>query len=157
MDDLLLRDVIDADLPIFFDHDRDPDAARMAAFTRKDPHDRAAFDAHWARIRKDPTIVIKTITVDGRVVGNVATFVMFGDREVTYEIGKADWGKGYATRALTQFLALLTERPLHARAAKDNAGSLRVLAKCGFVVVGADKGFANARGCEVEEVVLRLG
>ena len=27
-----LRDVIEADLPIFFEHQHDPDAARMAAF-----------------------------------------------------------------------------------------------------------------------------
>ena len=29
--------------------------------------------------------------------------------------------------------------------------------KCGFTVVGYGKGFANARGKEVEEVVLELG
>lgn len=154
--DVTLRDVVDADLPIFFAQQLDPDANHMAAFTRKNPEDRAAFDAHWKKIRADPTIVLKTILFEGRVVGSVASFVMFGDREVTYGIDKADWGKGLATRALTQFLALLPERPLHARAAKDNLASLRVLAKCGFVVTGHDKGFANARGCEVEEVVLRI-
>lgn len=155
--DLTLRDVTDDDLPTFFAHQLDPDANHMAAFTRKNPHDRAAFDAHWAKIRADPSIVLKTIVHDGRVVGSVASFVMFGEREVTYGIEKASWGKGLATRALARFLTLVTERPLHARAAKDNAASLRVLEKCGFVVTGHDKGFANARGCEVEEVVLRLG
>jgi RimJ/RimL family protein N-acetyltransferase len=154
--ELTLRDVVDADLPIFFAHNLDPDANHMAAFTRKDPEDRAAFDAHWKKIRSDPSIVLRTIVFEGRVVGSVASFVMFGDREVTYGIARDDWGKGLATRALTQFLALLSERPLHARAAKDNVASLRVLEKCGFVVTGHDKGFANARGCEVEEVVLRL-
>jgi hypothetical protein len=29
--------------------------------------------------------------------------------------------------------------------------------KCGFVQVGEDKGFANGRGAEVEEVIMRLG
>ena len=47
-------------------------------------------------------------------------------------------------------------RPLYARAAKDNIGSRRVLEKCGFVVIGEDKGYAHARGMETEEVVLRL-
>jgi RimJ/RimL family protein N-acetyltransferase len=61
-----------------------------------------------------------------------------------------------APEALRAFLAVDTERPLRARAAKDNVGSLRVLAKCGFEVIGEDIGFANARGQEIEEVVLSL-
>ena len=47
-------------------------------------------------------------------------------------------------------------RPLFARAAKDNAGSIRVLQKCGFGISGEDRGFANARSGEVDEFVLRL-
>ncbi|MGY3201486.1 GNAT family N-acetyltransferase [Streptomyces sp. TE5632] len=43
-----------------------------------------------------------------------------------------------------------------ARAAADNTGSVRVLEKCGFEVVGEDRGFANARGAEIDELVLRL-
>ena len=39
---------------------------------------------------------------------------------------------------------------------QDNLASLRVLEKCGFVVIGREKGFANARGMEIEEVVLEL-
>jgi ribosomal-protein-alanine N-acetyltransferase len=39
---------------------------------------------------------------------------------------------------------------------KDNVGSIRVLEKCGFVKVGEERGFANARGMEVEEVVMEL-
>jgi hypothetical protein len=31
-----------------------------------------------------------------------------------------------------------------------------VLAKCAFVIVGEDRGFANARGQEVEEFVLEM-
>ncbi len=34
--------------------------------------------------------------------------------------------------------------------------SLRVLEKCGFRIIGEDKGFANARGREVEEFLLEL-
>jgi RimJ/RimL family protein N-acetyltransferase len=81
---------------------------------------------------------------------------MGGDREITYGIARQFWGRGLATEALRAFLALDTERPLRARAAKDNIGSLRVLAKCGFEVTGEEIGFANARGQEIEEVVLRL-
>jgi RimJ/RimL family protein N-acetyltransferase len=47
-------------------------------------------------------------------------------------------------------------RPLVARAAADNVASLRVLEKCGFVRVGADGGFSNARGEDVDEIIFRL-
>ncbi len=53
-------------------------------------------------------------------------------------------------------LAEVVERPLHARAAKDNLASIRVLEKCGFVISGYDHGFADARGEEIEEVVMIL-
>ena len=39
---------------------------------------------------------------------------------------------------------------------KDSAASRRVLENCGFTVSAEDKGFADGRGAEVEEFVLRL-
>ena len=151
-----LRDVEAADLPIFFEQERDPVAIYMAAFTAKDPNDRAAFDAHWRKIMNDESIINKTILVDGQVAGNIATFVMFDEREVSYWLDQRYWGKGFATRALTIFLSQVPMRPLYARAAKDNIGSIRVLQKCGFVITGEDKGFANARGQEIEEYIFTL-
>jgi RimJ/RimL family protein N-acetyltransferase len=65
-----------------------------------------------------------------------------GQTEVTYWIERAAWGKGIATRALALLLELVTTRPLRARAASDNAGSLRVLQKCGFTAVGTETSFA---------------
>lgn len=128
----------------------------MAAFTAKDPNDRQAFDAHWEKIRSDENVVIKTITVGGEVVGHIASYVMFEKREVTYWIGKEFWGKGIATNALSEFLQVIKDRPLYARAAKDNAASLRVLEKCNFKITGEEIGHANARGEEIEEYVLKL-
>lgn len=63
---------------------------------------------------------------------------------------------GVASRALALLLELVPVRPLIGRAASDNAGSLKVLRKAGFEVVGTDTGFANARGAEIEETILRL-
>lgn len=154
--DVVLRDVTESDLPIFFEQQLDQTANYMAAFTVKDPADRAAFTAHWTRILGDPAIRAKTVVVNGRVAGHVGSFEQFGEREVTYWIGKEYWGKGVATRALSQFLGDIEARPLYARAAKDNFASIRVLEKCGFAVSGYDKGFANARSEEIEEVILRL-
>jgi RimJ/RimL family protein N-acetyltransferase len=79
-----------------------------------------------------------------------------GEREVTYWIDRAYWGQGIATQALRALLAEVPERPLYARAASDNAGSLRVLEKCGFRVVAAARGYATARGAEIDETVLML-
>ena len=155
--DILLRDVREDDLPIFFQQQLDPDANRMAAFTAKDPADRAAFTAHWAKILGDAGITIKTILFDGRVAGHVLSHGWFGEPEISFWLGREYWGKGLATRALSAFLGCVKTRPLYARAAKDNLASLRVLEKCGFTVAGHDKGFANARGEEIAEVILVLG
>lgn len=153
---LLLRDVTDDDLPIFFEQQLDPQANWMAAFTAKDPTDREVFMAKWARIRQDKDILIRTIVYDGRVAGSVLSYVSDGEPEVSYWLGREFWGKGIATQALAAFLQIQTLRPIYARAAKDNLASLRVLQKCGFKVTGEDRGFANARGQEVAEYTLRL-
>jgi len=153
-----LREVVDADLPVFFEQQLDPQANYMAAFTSRDPTDRAAFDAHWARVRAKDTVNMRTILVDGMVAGHVASYIdaEFGKPEVTYWIGKEYWGKGVATRALTAFLGEFTGRPIYGRAARDNAASIRVMEKCGFVLTGHDRGFADGRGAEIEEVILVL-
>jgi RimJ/RimL family protein N-acetyltransferase len=156
--DILLREVTEDDLVIFFKQQQDPAANWMAAFTAKDPTDWAAFAAKWAKILGDGTATAKTIVWDGCVAGNVGSFIApwSGQREVSYWVGRNFWGRGVATGALTAFVGELVERPLYARVAEDNLASLRVLEKCGFVVIGREKGFANARGTEIEEVVLEL-
>lgn len=154
--DIFLREVIDSDLPIFFEQQQHETANRMAAFTAKDPADEVAFKKHWGKIRSDDSITLRTILVEGQVVGHVVSYVSFSHLEVSYWIGKEFWGKGIATLALAGLLRELTVRPLYARVAKDNAASLRVLEKCGFVIYGEDKGFSNARNQEVEEQLMKL-
>lgn len=157
VEQVLLRDVTEDDLPTFFEHQLDPDASYMVAFTARDPSDRDAFMAHWTRLLADDTITKRTIlVVDGRVAGNVVSFEWNGKREVGYWIGKEYWGKGLATRALSEFLSIVKTRPLYASAAKDNIASIRVLEKCGFTITGHVRSFANARGKEIEEVILEL-
>jgi RimJ/RimL family protein N-acetyltransferase len=151
---ILLRDVTEEDLPHFFDHQLDADANWMAAFTASDPTDRAAFTAHWHKILADDGITIKTILYEGAVAGHILCHSWFGEPEVSYWLGKEYWGKGIATQALTAFLNEVQTRPLYARVAKDNIASRRVLEKCGFVVTGEERGFSNALGVEVDEVVL---
>ncbi|MFD5799229.1 GNAT family N-acetyltransferase [Streptomyces diastatochromogenes] len=153
--EIALRSVEDSDLPVFFRQMTDPTAVRMAAFGPKDPADRAAFEAHWRRIRASPD-VLRTVLADGAVVGSAAVYGEPGEREVTYWIERAYWGRGVATAALRALLAEVPERPLYARAAADNAGSLRVLEKCGFRESARARGFANGRGAEIDEVILTL-
>ncbi|MFD5339722.1 GNAT family N-acetyltransferase [Streptomyces hawaiiensis] len=151
-----LRQVHDSDLPVFFRQMNDPESLTMAAFTPEDPADRAAFDTRWSRQRSSPDVVARTVLADGDVVGSAAVYGVPGEREVTYWVDRAYWGKGIATLALRALLAEVPERPLYARAASDNAGSLRVLEKCGFRVAATAQGFAPARGAEIDETVLIL-
>jgi len=153
---IALRPVVDDDLPALFDQQRDPVANHQAAFTAEDPDDRVAFTAHWARIRNDESVVIRAIVADGRLAGSVLRYEDEGRPEVSYWIDRELWGRGIATAALTAFLDEVSDRPIFARIAHDNAGSLRVLQKCGFAVVGEDRGYATARAEEISEYVLRL-
>ena len=128
--DVRLRDVEPADLPVFYEHQLDADATAMAAFPSRD---RAAFDAHWAtNVLGNAAAVTQTVLIDGQVAGYIGSWPQDGARLVGYWIGKEHWGKGVATKALAAFLHLVTERPLHAHVAEHNVGSIRVLEKCGF-------------------------
>ncbi|KOU55305.1 acetyltransferase [Streptomyces sp. MMG1533] len=150
-----LRDVHDSDLPVFFRQLNDPQALHMAAFTPRDPADWDAFEAQWKKQRSSADVV-RTVLADGDVVGSAAVYGEPGEREVTYWIDRTYWGRGIATAALGTLLTEVPERPLYARAAADNGGSLRVLTKCGFRPTARATGYANARGEEIDEVVLTL-
>ena len=127
---VVLREVVDSDLPIFYEHQRDLEAVRMAAFPSRD---RDAFMTHWAKIRREPSNIIRTIVCDGQVAGNAGSWMGDGRRYVSYWVGREFWGSGIATAALAALVAEIKERPLHAFVAKHNVGSIRVLEKCGFV------------------------
>lgn len=151
-----LREVREDDLPLFFEHQLDPEANHMAAFTVEDPSDRDAFMEKWTMLRASDAVNWRAIVTGDELAGSIVAFDMFGDREISYGLGRRLWGKGIATAALRLFLSVEQSRPLHARAVADNLGSIRVLEKCGFKRIGHDKGFANARGKEIEEVIMRL-
>lgn len=153
---LSLREVIKEDLAIFFEYQLDKAANHMVAFTSKNPSDRMAYFAHWSKILVDPSVIARSIIFDKQLVGHISSFNQFGSRAVGYWLGREYWGQGLATMALHAFLKIVDYRPLSARVAKDNIGSIRVLEKCGFEVIGEDRGYANARQKEIEEYLLRL-
>ncbi|MBW4721334.1 GNAT family N-acetyltransferase [Saccharothrix obliqua] len=156
MVEVALRSVEDSDLDALFDQMRDPESVRMAAFTARNPNDREAFEAHMAKLRTSSDITLRAVTRDGHFVGTISSFVMEGDTEITYWIDRSVWGQGIAGHALTLFLDTVAVRPLYARAASDNLGSLRVLEKAGFRVVGTESSYASARDAEIQETILRL-
>ncbi len=102
----------------------------MAAFASRDLD---AHFAHWDKILNDDNTIARTIVADGEVVGNAGSWLQDGHREIGYWIGQAHWGQGIATKAVKLFLEEVPERPLQAWVAEHNAGSIRVLEKCGFV------------------------
>jgi RimJ/RimL family protein N-acetyltransferase len=144
-----LRDVAPGDLPLFFEHQRDAEAAAMAGFTSRD---RPAFDEHWAKLLADDACLKKAVLCDGQVVGNIGSWTSHGERDVGYWIDRAYWGRGVASAALSAFLELERTRPLHAALAKHNVASLRVLQKCGFTFVPA----ADDQGDNADDSELHL-
>ena len=142
----MLRDVIDDDLPIFFEQQLDPVATQMAAFPSRA---RGPYMAHWAKILSDRTLYKQTILFDGQVAGNMVCWEQSGEREVGYWLGREYWGKGIASQALVLFLEVVTPRPLFAHVARHNIASFRVLEKCGFVLSREDP--------QEDEFILKLG
>ena len=145
----VLREVVEADLPLFHEYECDPEAAAMAAFPSRD---RDAFMAHWAKTLANGSALPMTIVSDGEVAGNIGCWEADGQRFVGYWIGRQFWGRGLATQALAELVGMVEARPLYALVVASNVASIRVLEKNRFVVVGrhtADDG--------IEELVLELG
>jgi RimJ/RimL family protein N-acetyltransferase len=141
----MLRDVQESDLAIFFEHQQDADARRMAAFPAREWD---AFVEHWrTKILAEPSARVKTVVSNGKTAGYVSSWERDGDRLLAYWLGKEYWGQGIATAAVAEFLLFHeTKRPLHAYVARENVGSIRVLQKSGFQALGPPK--AGADGVE---------
>ena len=148
-----LRSVEDQDLDVFFEQQADPESAAMAAFP---PRDKDQFGAHWARLRADPTLVTRTIVADGEVAGNIGSWPDDGQQLVGYWVGREWWGRGVATQALTLLADEVPTRPLYAHVAAHNAGSIRVLEKCGFRRDREQEASTAASDDGIEELVFVL-
>ncbi len=154
---ITLRPVTAADLPLLFEQQRDREAHHMAAFTHRDPDDRDGYIGWWHRVLAKSEVRARAIEADGALAGSILCWPdPDGGLEISYWLGRAFWGRGIATAALRGFVDGLETRPIFARAASDNRGSIRVLEKSGFVEINREQGFAGARGAEIEETVFRL-
>jgi RimJ/RimL family protein N-acetyltransferase len=156
MTDPKLRKTQYADLDRLFDLQADDEAGYMAAFVSSTWKDREAYFAKWEGFLMDDTVNSWTILVDSNIIGSIGTYVMDGETQIGYGIGREYWGQGYASRALTFFLKQVDTRPLHGRAASDNIRSIKMLEKAGFKRMGTERAFALARNEEIEELLFRL-
>jgi RimJ/RimL family protein N-acetyltransferase len=152
-DNINVRQLYKSDLPIIYQHQLDPEACRVAAFPSRNWD---AFIMHYTKIMADPSNRLRTILLDGQVVGSIGSYIIEGKREVGYWIGREYWGRGIATRALQAFLKEEPIRPLYAHVTKHNTGSIRVLEKCGFVQIGEDSYTPVPGGEVVDEFVMAL-
>jgi RimJ/RimL family protein N-acetyltransferase len=135
-DRVALRPVETDDIPIFFVHQLDPEATKLAAFPSRG---REAYFNHWTEnILGNPTAVNRTILVGDQVAGYLGawTDAASNDRLICYWTGREFWGRGIASAALLQFLRFESTRPLSAYVFKHNLGSIRVLEKAGFARIG---------------------
>lgn len=112
---------------------------------------RPDFDAWIARIAADPAVILRTITGDGAMVGTINTFVIEGERYIGYRVANEHWGKGIATEAIRQMVALDASRPLYAVVLASNVASVKALQRNGFVHA------REQMSDDGPEVVLRLG
>ena len=145
----VLREVVEDDLPILYEHECDPEAAAMAAFPSRD---RDAFMAHWAKTLANDAALTMAIVADGEVAGNIGCWEADGQRFVGYWIGREFWGRGLATQALEELVGIVEARPLYAHVVQSNVASIRVLEKNGFVEA---ERHTVADG--IQELVLALG
>lgn len=151
-----LTETVEEDLEAFFYFQLDSEANYLAAFTAKDPTNKAAYIEKYTTHLADPTIRMRTIKMGGVIVGSIAKFEIENEAGITYWIDKPFWGRGIATTALANFLLIEQARPIYGYVAFDNYGSQKVLEKCGFVKIGTDKGFANARQADIDEFIYKL-
>ncbi len=148
-----LRSVEDRDLDVFFDHQADPQAVEMAAFPARD---KDQFAAHWAKLRADDTLVVRTIVADGMVAGNIGSWPENGQQLLGYWVGREWWGRGVATQALALLVEEVSIRPLCAHVVVHNVGSIRVLEKCGFRRDPVQEAKAAAPDDAIEELIFVL-
>ncbi len=155
---VLLRPVTPADLDTLYEFQLDPESNRMAAVV---PRTREVFLARWQETLNDPAAMGRAIVADAVLVGSIGCFpqdMPWGEKAyaVGYGVGREYWGRGIATRALALLLGEVTMRPMYARAARENLGSLRVLERCGFKVIQYHDSPASERYLACVEAVLRL-
>ncbi len=126
----------------------------VASMTGRIPYPYSTEQAlHWVTGLADGEIVCG-ITLNGELIGICGyTPDGKGAAEAGYWIGRAYWGKGYATEAMRE----LIDQGFRRRGIRrfvcshftENTGSQRVIAKLGFRLIGLSSGWCAARGMDL--------
>ena len=143
-----LRALRTSDLPTFFEHQRDVEAAEIAGSTIRT---RSAFDEHWRKIAAGGQFIVRSVEVDGEVAGYVSVFPKNGRSEIAYWLGREHRCMGAGRTAGSAFLEWYRERPIFGSVLATNIPSLAILRRCGFVTVAEEHGHDGPH-----EIVLRL-
>ncbi|MBL8825623.1 MAG: GNAT family N-acetyltransferase [Planctomycetaceae bacterium] len=151
--DVRLRAIMTDDLPQLFEFNFDPEANRLAATK---PRSRDNFVSHWQRVLSNPDIVARAIVLGDQLAGSISCFGLDGQNFVGYWLGRVFWGQGVASKALALLLTEVTVRPLYAHVATHNRASMRVLEKCGFVVLSVKWSPEDDRLLACDEALLEL-
>lgn len=129
---ILLRPVIETDLPILFEQQLNPEAVAMSAYPSKD---RGEFMRHWEGILKNKNVTARAILYKEKVAGHIICWKEGKyEQRIGYWVGKEFWRRGIASAAVAEFLLLIKIRPLFAEVANRNTASKRVLEKNGFTL-----------------------
>jgi RimJ/RimL family protein N-acetyltransferase len=153
---LVIRPPGDADRHDIVTEVNDFAVARMLAKVPY-PYRLADADAFLRSIRQeDRRSLALSIANAGRVIGGIGLSEIGGTCEFGYWLGRAHWGKGYATEAGRAFLehifAAYDVGMVRSGVFVDNPASLRVQEKLGFERTGRREVFCIARGCAVEHI-----
>ena len=133
MTKIILRPVLESDIPILFEQQLDRDAVAMSAYPSKD---KGEFMRHWDGILKNKAITARAILYKDKIAGHLICWKEGKyEQQVGYWIGKQFWARGIATSALHEFLTQVKIRPLYAHVANHNPASKRVLEKNGFTLL----------------------
>jgi RimJ/RimL family protein N-acetyltransferase len=140
---LTLRPPTSDDAEAVFAYQSDPEVALHLTFPpAEDIAEARTFLARcstvWAEQSAFPLGI--TVTANGRFIGMIEPRPTSHGVEVGYVLARTEWGKGYMTEALTAVAHLVLAQPsvvrVWAYVDTDNAGSIRVLEKAGFVREG---------------------
>lgn len=132
MTNILLRPIVETDLPILFEQQLVPEAIAMSAYPAKD---RGEFMRHWEGILKNKNVTARSIVYKEKVAGHILCWQEGRyEQRIGYWIGREFWRRGIASAAVAEFLLLVKLRPLFAEVANHNLASKRVLEKNGFAL-----------------------
>jgi RimJ/RimL family protein N-acetyltransferase len=151
-----LREVQKADIARFFEHHLEvrplPASASAADRTSREK----TFVDRWEKMLTDEKTLARAVVWNDAVAGFVVLSIQHQKPTISSWLGRDYWGKGIATGAVRDFLALIETRPVYARVSFDNLAALQVLRKIGFAIVEHDSFFSEAHGYDIDEMVLAL-